>query len=193
MVVHHEVVPVPTVLWFTAAVVTVSAIILRWFVYRRVIGCSTREAFGAFLAAKALSHTIAMASLRASLGRHMTWRRTDKFGVQSSLTRALRSAGTELVLAAVTLITTAVGVVAMPRSGLVIFLAIGGVLQSGRYLASPLVALIAEHHIRAGKQMSGQLDHTWRIPLEAHTAARNASTLRSWPRTPPCGARRDGV
>ena len=147
MVAHQEVIPVPTVLWLSCTVLAGSALLLRWFVYCKVIGCSTIDALGAALASKALSHTITMASLRALLSGRARWRRTSKFSPRPSSRRALVSTRAELAFAAVTLAITGSLVVALPRSGFVLFLAIGGLLQAGRYLSSPLVALIAEHDL----------------------------------------------
>lgn len=148
MVAHQEVIPVPTVLWLSCTVLAGSALLLRWFVYCKVIGCSTIDALGAALASKALSHTVTMASLRALLSRTAPWRRTSKFSPRPSSRRALVSTRAELALAAATLAITGSLVAALPRSGFVLFLAIGGLLQAGRYLASPLVALIAEHDLQ---------------------------------------------
>lgn len=147
MVAHQEVVPVPKTLWLTCAILTASAVLLRWFVYRQVIGCSTRDAFGAVLASKALSRTVAMASLRGLISRTMAWRRTNKFSTLPSRGRALASTRPELALAAVTLAVTVGLAAALPHSGFVVFLAIGGLLQAGRYLSSPLLALIAERDL----------------------------------------------
>jgi Glycosyl transferase family 2 len=148
MVAHREVIPIPTVLWVSCTILACSALILRWFVYCKVIGCSTIDALGAGLATKALGHTVTMASLRALLSVKARWLRTSKFSPRPSSRRALVSTRAELAFAAATLAITGSLVVALPRSGFVLFLAIGGLLQAGRYLTSPLVALIAERELQ---------------------------------------------
>jgi len=148
MVAHQEVIPVPTVLWLSCLILTASAGLLRWFVYRQVIGCSTRDALGALLASKALTHTVTTASLRALCSRTMPWRRTDKFSPRPSRHRVLASTRSELMIAGAMLALTGSLFAALPRSGLIVFLTIGGLLQTGRYLSSPLVAMIAERDLR---------------------------------------------
>ncbi|OLE46015.1 MAG: hypothetical protein AUI36_22250 [Cyanobacteria bacterium 13_1_40CM_2_61_4] len=117
---------------------------LRGLLYRTVIGSSMADALRAALATKALSHTITMASLRAVFTETTPWRRTDKFPARPSPRRALRSAAVETALAVVSLGVALLAWVLVPEPGLLLMLAIGAVLQSGRYFSAALLALGSE-------------------------------------------------
>ncbi len=98
MVAHGEVVPLPFPLWLAATVLLASTHLLRWLVYRVVIGAGAREMLGAWVAGAALAHVISVANLWALAGRHVPWRRTDKFRPARRGAGALGAARTELIL-----------------------------------------------------------------------------------------------
>jgi cellulose synthase/poly-beta-1,6-N-acetylglucosamine synthase-like glycosyltransferase len=79
MVAHGEVVPLPFPLWLAATVLLGSTYLLRWLVYRVILGAGVRETLGAWVASAALAHVIVVANLWALAGRHVPWKRTDKF------------------------------------------------------------------------------------------------------------------
>lgn len=73
--------------------------LMRWTIYRKVVGFDNRTTAGGLVALLAVRPTMAGAGLDVLLGRRTSFQRTDKFQQQASLRRALVSARTEVVLA----------------------------------------------------------------------------------------------
>jgi hypothetical protein len=144
LVLHHEHVSVPFELWLAATALLVSGLVIRWLQYCRVTGATLPGAIGAIVAYQALGYTIAMASLRAVLGRPAAWHRTDKFRKARRLSRGLATTVTESAIAAV-LLGGAFVLIGYTRGGLATMLAIGLGVQGLGFACTPVVALIAEH------------------------------------------------
>jgi hypothetical protein len=158
MVAHQEVVPVPQALWVVATVGLLSGFALRWLVYRAVIGCSLGDTLGALLASSALSYTVSVASLWGFFTENIPWRRTNKFRALPMGLAALRSARTELLLGGGVVLFAAGAFALLPRSGLVLMLLGGGVLQALPCFAAGALSLLAERDVqsRRGSAAGGQ-------------------------------------
>jgi len=156
MIVHGDKIPVPFALWLAITVLLVSGVVFRLLLYRVVIGCSVRETAEAFVASKALSHTVAMASICGIFTRTMPWRRTDKFPAKASPGRALRSSRVELAVGASLLGAAVALLLTSPWGTLLSMVAVGGILLALRYFCSPTLALLAESELsraeRAGRR-----------------------------------------
>ena len=154
MGIHQEVIPVPFALWATGGVGLISGLALQWLMYRVVLRCSLKDALGFVIASSALSHTRAIASLWGLFARSIPWRRTNKFKALPLGLGALRSAQTELLFGLGTVLFAAGAFAALPRSGFVVFLLVGGVLQSLNYFAAVALALLAERDVRSRQEES---------------------------------------
>lgn len=148
MLLQREVVAVPLAVWWTGVVFLTTGVALRWLIYRVVLGCSTRDTFGAFLAKSALSYTIAVASLSGVLNRPALWRRTNKFPVFPLGLGTLNCVRAELMLGLGGLAIGLGSLAAVPELGLHALMAIGLLCQGLTYLAAPALALLAERDVR---------------------------------------------
>lgn len=151
MLVHRERVAVPLELWVLGAVTLGSALVLRWLVYRVVLGCGLRDMVGASVASMALGLTIATASLACLLGRRATWRRTNKFAGLPLGIGVLNSVREELLLGTTALFAGASLAAMFPEPGLHVLLAAGLGWQGISYLTAPALALLAEWDVRVGQ------------------------------------------
>ena len=80
--------------------VLLSSLLMRYLIYRRVVGATLPQAVGGIVAFAALSLVITIASLKASTGRPATWHRTGKFRPNKSGWRVLRQVLPETTAAA---------------------------------------------------------------------------------------------
>lgn len=162
MVAHQEVIPVPQALWVAATVGLISGFALRWLVYRAVMGCALRDMLGALLASSALSYTVSVASLWGLFTKSIPWRRTNKFKALPMGLGVLRSARTELLLGGGVVLFAAGTFALLPRSGLVLMLLVGSVLQALNYFAAGALALLAERDVQSprGTTAFGQSGQT---------------------------------
>lgn len=155
---HREVIHVPLALWLTATVVLAADFGMKWLLYRAAIGCrSLRDIVGALIASRALSHTIAVASLMAVLKRDMPWRRTDKSNARPEGVGVLAAVRTELCLGLAIVLFVVAALLELPRGGLVLMLAIGALYQALNYLAAPAMALVAEAGVRRRQRSARKL------------------------------------
>jgi cellulose synthase/poly-beta-1,6-N-acetylglucosamine synthase-like glycosyltransferase len=148
MLIHREVVNVPLVLWVSASTSLMAGAAHWWMVYRGVMGCSWRDMFGALLAGRALSHTVAIASFWGVFTREIPWFRTNKFKALPGGLEALSSARVEIALGLSTLIFAIVASNILPGPGLHFMLIIGAFYQSLDYFMAPALALLAERDVR---------------------------------------------
>jgi hypothetical protein len=137
----------PASLWPTLGAAAVAAFTLKWHLFRTAMACSFKDMLGALLAATALDFTIRMASLWGLLTRHTPWRRTNKFKALPCGLSALGPALHELLLGGGVLTAGISVLVAGHLPGLVRLIGIGWSLQGGRFMTSPLMAMLAEHGI----------------------------------------------
>jgi Glycosyltransferase like family 2 len=147
MIAHHERVRMPAELWVAATCLLAGNLLLRWLTYRRVVRATTRQALGGILAFAALTHVIAMASLRALIRRPAQWQRTSKFRPRRRGLRVLTCAGSETVLGLAGLLAAAALLAVNRNGGIAGALAIGLALQAITYLTAPVVALAADRSL----------------------------------------------
>jgi cellulose synthase/poly-beta-1,6-N-acetylglucosamine synthase-like glycosyltransferase len=148
MLYHGEEIAVPLVLWVAASVTLLSAVVLTWYVYRRVIGAGWRETAGGLAASYSLHHVITVASLLAIVTNSFKWQRTNKFKEAPAAWRALQSAGVELAIG-LTAMGFGIGMIAgRPGPGLWLMLAIGLVIHGAMYLTAPYMAWLSERELK---------------------------------------------
>ncbi|GAC1370893.1 MAG: hypothetical protein NVSMB43_06450 [Pseudarthrobacter sp.] len=156
MVVQHENVSMPFALYLASTTVLISSIVLRVLVYTRPVGATLAQALGGTLAFAALNHVIIMASLKALFGHPATWERTNKFPATRRHLGALQDTRTECLIAAAGLAISA-SLLYVGSGGLITMFALGLGAQSLVYLASPALALIADHELtRANSPVNDQ-------------------------------------
>ncbi len=178
MLAHDERVPVPSTLWVAATILLAATLALRWLTYRVAVGANLADTVGAIVAAAALSHVIAVASLLAVLGRPVTWGRTNKFRAVSRGLGAVEAARTELTLG-VTCLGIAIGAIAaLPHAGLTVMLAIGLATQGFSFLAAPALAIIADDDVRRAAGASSPQPHPVRRSEPGPRTARRRAGRR---------------
>ncbi len=148
MAVQDELLPLPFPLWLAVTVLLGSTYLLRWLVYRVVLGAGIRDTLAAWVASAGLAHVIVVANLWAVLGRNVPWRRTDKFRPSRQRVGALGAARTELFAGLCCLGVAGVAFAVLAQSGLATILAVGVALQGLMYLAAPAMALLGERDLR---------------------------------------------
>jgi len=147
MIWHHEIIPVPVALWLSSTVVLFGGWVMWWLPYRFLLGASAKDALGAFVASKALNHTVTMSAVKSLHTQRIPWLRTNKFPALPLGLGALASAGAELVLGLTLLLAGIAAFLLLPHLGLLLLLVIGGIYQSLGYLAAPALAILAEREL----------------------------------------------
>jgi cellulose synthase/poly-beta-1,6-N-acetylglucosamine synthase-like glycosyltransferase len=159
MIWHHEIIPVPAALWLSSTVVLFGGWVMWWLPYRFLLRASARDALGAFVASKALNHTVTMSAVKSLHTQRIPWLRTNKFPALPLGLGALASAGTELVLGLTLLLAGIAAFLLLPHPGLLLLLVIGGIYQSLGYLAAPALAILAERElVLNGKRQKSPAD-----------------------------------
>ena len=133
--------------------------------YRVILGTGVRETLGAWMASAALAHVIVVANLWALAGRHVPWKRTDKFRPVRQRAGALGAAWTELVIGLSCLGMAAVAIAVLPGSGIATMLAVGVVLQGLTYMAAPTMAVVADRDLR--RHLDNEVLDSWDPSLSA--------------------------
>ncbi|MBI3539458.1 MAG: glycosyltransferase, partial [Candidatus Eisenbacteria bacterium] len=147
MVWHREVIPVPGVLWLSSTVILFGGWVMWWLPYRALLRASMRDVLGAFVASKALSHTVTMSAVKSLYTRRIPWQRTNKFPALPLGLGTLATARVELMLGLALLLGGAGALLLLPHPGLLLLFVIGGVYQSLSYLAAPALAMLAEREV----------------------------------------------
>src|SRR5262249_49313281 len=98
MVWHHEVVPVPAALWLVSTLTLFGGGVMWWLPYRVLLRASVPDVLGAFVASKALCHTITMSAAKSLYTNRIPWLRTNKFPALPLGLGALADAKVELLL-----------------------------------------------------------------------------------------------
>ena len=151
IILHQEMIVIPTVIWIAIAVTLPSALALRWLSYR-LAGCfAIRDMVGATIASLALNHVKLVGSLTAWLSpRCPKWQRTNKFKALPNQLQALKSASVESILALIFFILSyLLGFKASySPPDLLALVTIGLFLTGISYLSAPLMALLAESQLR---------------------------------------------
>lgn len=149
MVIHGEAIDIPGPLWVASSVMIASGLVLWWLVYKVFLRCSLKDSIGALVASRALNHTYIMASILGLFTPQTPWHRTNKFKPLPLGLGALAAAQTELALGVAMILFAVVSLSIFPQVGIHLMLIIGILFRSLDYMAAPLLALLAEHDVRA--------------------------------------------
>ena len=171
MIWHHEIIAVPPALWLASTVTLVSGWIMWWLPYRALLGASMPDVIGAFVASKALGHTITMSSVKSLYTRRIPWLRTSKFAELPLGLGALMATKAELALGAATLAAGVAALLLVPRPGLLLLLVIGGFYQALGYLAAPVMAVLSERDVATESSLAADLAVEGRQPLRESSAS----------------------
>lgn len=147
MVWHREVIPVPGALWLNSTVILVGGWVMWWLPYRALLRAPMKDVLGAFVASKALNHTVTMSAVKSLYTTRIPWLRTNKFPALPLGLRAVACAGVELFLGLALILGGTVTLLLLPHPGLVLLLVIGGLYQSFSYLAAATLAVLAEREV----------------------------------------------
>ncbi|QKI88896.1 glycosyltransferase [Thiomicrorhabdus xiamenensis] len=148
MLIHEESIHIPSHIWIALAVSGVSALVLKWHLFRASMGCSIKETIGALMATTSLDYIIRVASLRGLFTENSPWRRTNKFKVLPLGIGTLSAALPELILGTSMLTVASLMLVFASDSSLVHLVAVGWILQSLLFFSAPLLTLLAEKGIK---------------------------------------------
>ncbi len=140
-------IPVPGALWLSSTVILFAGWVMWWLPYRVLLRAPTRDVIGAFVASKALNHTVTMSAVKSLYTRRIPWLRTNKFPALPLGLGALAAATVELALGLALLLGGAGALLLLPHPGLLLLFVIGGVYQSLSYLAAPALAVLAEREV----------------------------------------------
>ncbi len=147
MAVLHEAPAVDPVLLLSVGSVLLARRVMRWLLFRTVIGTSFGRFAGGALALMAVKPTMSTAAFSVLVGRPTTWRRTNKFATAPGRWAWLGETASESVLA-VGCAAGAVGtVVLLPTGTATVLLALGFGWQTVVYLTAPVLAGLAQRDL----------------------------------------------
>lgn len=144
MIFHKEIIAVPFELWLGATVLLISGIYLNFLLYKTTLACSIKDTIGAFIAGKALSHTISIASFKTIFQNQTPWHRTNKFKLSSKFLRAVSTTKTEFSLGMAVMLFVIISFMILPLPGLILMFLIGLSYKGFNYLSAPAIAFFAE-------------------------------------------------
>lgn len=151
---HQEAIALPPVLWWGASLSGLASLVQNWLSFR-LLGCTSLvDMVMSTLASLALGHTRFMGALVGTLAPlfnnySFPWQRTNKFKPRPNRLRALESVKTEICLA-LALFLLGGGLfsqASLSRPDLLLGLGLGAWGAAIAYLASPLMALLAEYEL----------------------------------------------
>jgi cellulose synthase/poly-beta-1,6-N-acetylglucosamine synthase-like glycosyltransferase len=122
--------------------------LMRWTIYRTVVGLDTRTTVGGLVALLAVRPTVSGAGFDVLLGRRTSFQRTDKFRQQPNIRRAFNSARTEIVLALSCLTSAVLTLALLPHVGGTYLLALSFVWLTYVHRTGPFLAYQAEADLR---------------------------------------------
>jgi cellulose synthase/poly-beta-1,6-N-acetylglucosamine synthase-like glycosyltransferase len=175
MVREGVVIPLPAPVWLALTITVPARLLLQWVSYRAALGCRFTDMLGALVASRALGHTLSVASVWGVFTRRIPWVRTNKFKTLPMGLAALRSARTELTIAAVMMGSAACLMPYAGRAGLASMLLLAAFLQGSTYLAAPMLALLAERDARAAPTVADGTDADVREERRGRASARRAA------------------
>ncbi len=153
---HGETVRLPLAVWLAGGILALASVAQHWLLYRVAVGCSLRQTAGAWIAARALAHTVALASLTCLFTRTIPWRRTDKFKALPLGLGALRSAWAESVLGLCFAVVGSVGLIRVSSGAHLTLVLFASLVACGLgYLTAPFLALLAETDVRHATRVAG--------------------------------------
>lgn len=165
MIWHGEVIAVPAPLWLASTVTLLGGWVMWWLPYRVLMSASMADVLGAFVASKALGHTITMSSVTSLYRQRIPWLRTSKFPELPLGLGALMAAKVELVLGVGMLAAGICALRLLPHPGLLLLLVIGGFYQALGYLAAPAMAVLAERDVATESSLAADLSAGAREPV----------------------------
>jgi cellulose synthase/poly-beta-1,6-N-acetylglucosamine synthase-like glycosyltransferase len=145
MILNNEIVPVPFELWLAATISIISTNLLIILLYRVTLRATIMDILAQSIAASALTHVVYLSSIRTAISGNAKWTRTSKFRSSQSYADAIHSTLEETTIALLLFVFIIVALVSFPYSGLSTMLVIGVFYIAVRYLAAPLLALVAVH------------------------------------------------
>ncbi|MEV4241229.1 glycosyltransferase [Nocardia sp. NPDC049737] len=145
--------------WTALIAMAASRKAMRALTYRHVRHSTWRQAAGGEIATAALTCVIAVAAFAADIGLPAHWQRTNKFRSLPSGSGALRVAAGETVLGIISL-SVGIGAIIVASPGLTLAIAIGLINYSMFFLASPVIAVIADRDLRRKSISDSRHSHT---------------------------------
>jgi cellulose synthase/poly-beta-1,6-N-acetylglucosamine synthase-like glycosyltransferase len=143
MTLQHEVIAVPYPLWISVTILFLSNAVLQWLHYHAVLHCSLKDMVLGFIAHRALSFSVHMATLSTLLSSSQRWRRTSKFPQEQSIRGALFGCRLEIATGSLLMGSVIAMYVYVPSPGLLTMCLIGIAYRAIDYFAAPVVACIA--------------------------------------------------
>jgi glycosyltransferase involved in cell wall biosynthesis len=147
MAVHHEAPALDPVLLLAVGSVLLARRVMRWLLFRTVVGTSLRGFVGGAVALMAVKPTMSTAAFSVLIGRPTSWSRTSKFaaapGRRAWLGETLSESVLALGCAAVAIATPVV----LPAGTATAVLALGFGWQTVVYLTAPLLAALAQRDL----------------------------------------------
>jgi len=147
MIWNHDTISVPVVFLLPASSVFLSRYLVRWLLYKKVIGGGARALAGSTVVIAALSAATSFAGLAAIVRRFRGFQRTDKFPQGRSIRRALVSTRLEMLLALVCLSGAAVVLTASIGTGIALYCAGIFISRGVPFMMAPVVAVLAERDL----------------------------------------------
>jgi hypothetical protein len=135
------------VLWIAASTLLFSSLILTFYIYAEVIGATFSQAIGGLIASQSLSHVITIASISALFVNTFTWHRTNKFKELPGLLKAFQAAMVESILAMIAIFIAVAVIIASPKPGLLLMIAIGLLMKGVSFLSAPYMAWLANREL----------------------------------------------
>ncbi|MFD1545999.1 glycosyltransferase [Nonomuraea guangzhouensis] len=131
------------------AALVVARWIMRWSLYRWVVGASIAETLGGSIVLLALRPTVSKAALRVLLGGSARWERTNKFRPPLRRGRVLRSTWVETTCAVACLAAATAAFFAVRDVVAAALLALGFTWQAVVHASGFAVAMAFEHALRS--------------------------------------------
>ncbi|WP_163511738.1 glycosyltransferase [Fodinicola acaciae] len=148
LVAHHETPALDPLLLLPVAAALLARRVMRWLIYRAVIGRSFAEYVGGSVAMMAVKPTVSTAAFSVLIGKPALWRRTNKFRTNPGRFHWLRESRPEVMLGiACVAIVVAVPLI-LPAGPATYLLAAGFGWQAITYAAAPLVAWLGQRDLR---------------------------------------------
>ena len=148
MLAHHNIPALKTTLLLPLGAMLMARRVMRWLIFRTVIGTSFTGFLGATIALLAVKPTMSTAAFSVLIGKNTRWQRTNKFRPRPSKTRYLRAAWSETVLAFSCLVASAATLVLFPISVPAALMALGFGWQAYTFATAPLLAILAERALK---------------------------------------------
>jgi cellulose synthase/poly-beta-1,6-N-acetylglucosamine synthase-like glycosyltransferase len=144
----HSAVAISSATLWALAVAALCPLLVRWYVYLRIMGCDIRDAARAQIADASLTFIKYMAGAAGLMPLTVAFGRTNKFKARSVGLRAIRSALLEAVLCVCCLTTMVFADIAAPMCGLLQMATTMLAMAACGFAAAPYMAWWADHDLR---------------------------------------------